>query len=335
MAHNIRTASGRAEMFYVKERPWHGLGTRVEDAPTSAEALALAGLDWTLSLEPMTASGGINVPMGKAVIRTDVNRCIGMVGNRYRVVQNRDAFSMLDSLVTTDELRYETAGALGHGERVWMLARVPGDLRIDGTDDVTHKYLLLSNQHDGFGSLRVFFTGVRVVCQNTLNFASKQAQRQGLVIRHTGSLVDKIEEGRRILGLAHEFFDAAVQQMNRMASLKMTSTTAYKYFESVFPDPADKGSAKVAARNAEEIRGKLVDLFERGAGADIKGVKGTLWTAYNACTEYVDHVVKTKDSTKALGRDEQQGRLASVWFGQGASIKGKAWEAAMAYASQN
>ena len=127
--------------------------------------------------------------MGQAVVREDTNEVLGMVGRRWKPCQNHEAFAFLDSLVGDQELLYETAGALVRGERVWMMARMPKEMRIEGTDDVTRPYLLLANWHDGFGSLRCFFTGVRVVCQNTLNMASTQkAMASGICIRHTGDL---------------------------------------------------------------------------------------------------------------------------------------------------
>ncbi len=329
MAHNISTASGRAEMFYVGETPWHGLGTKVECSATSEVALTAAGLDWTVGLQDMITSGGLKVPMGQAVVREDTGEVLGMVGRRWKPVQNREAFGFLDSLVGDHDLLYETAGALGRGERVWMMARLPRELRVAGTDDVTTPYLLLTNWHDGFGSLRCFFTGVRVVCQNTLNMASSEkAIASGIAIRHTGDLSTKIEEARRVLGIAAKFFDRAEQDINRLAGARITHRQAVAYFEEIFPDPEDRAKSKVAARNAEETRTELSRLFEHGAGADLRGVRHTYWTAYNAVTEYVDHTVKAK--TKELTHEERESRLASIWFGSGASLKGKAWEHAMA-----
>jgi phage/plasmid-like protein (TIGR03299 family) len=328
MAHNISTASGRAEMFYVGTVPWHGLGTKVEGSVTSEQALTAAGLDWTVRLEDMTSTSGLSVPMGQAVIRDDVNAVLGMVGRRWKPVQNRDAFGFLDSLVGDRELFYETAGALGQGERVWMMARMPQDLRIKGTEDITKPYLLLSNMHDGFGSLRCFFTGVRVVCQNTLNMASsRKALASGVTIRHTGDLTAKIDEARRVLGLAAEFFRGAEQDMNRLAAAEITPKESLAYFTMLFPDPEKPAEQKVAARNAEETRTELCRLVEHGAGANMKGAKRSYWTAYNAVTEYVDHVVKAKDAAP-MSLEAQESRLASALFGTGAALKAKAWDVA-------
>jgi len=191
MAHMISTASGRAEMFYVGEVPWHGLGTRVEGSATSEVAIQAAGLDWDVTTEPLYLADGRPVDR-MACIRSDTKAILGTVSPRYCPVQNRDAFTFLDSLTMANELHYETAGSLGQGERVWMLARVPGELRVAGTDDVTKPYLLLTNCHDGTGALRCLFTGVRVVCNNTLMRATRN-QSEGLHLRHTGSIHAQIE----------------------------------------------------------------------------------------------------------------------------------------------
>lgn len=361
MAHELSSASGRVETFYVGEKPWHGLGEEVQDAPTSAAAIVHAGLDWQADLEDMETLSGAAVPSARAVVRSDTRDVLGVVGGKYRPVQNVEAFDFLDSLIGTKELTYETAGALGRGERVWMLARVPGDLRVNGTIDVVHKYLLLSNSHDGSGAVRVFFTAVRVVCQNTLCQAQSLARRQGVSIRHTGDVATKIHAARRVLGLASEHYGVLQDRINRLAGRKIKRASLDRYFQGLFPDPADNGEDLARLEEAEvstapmsfadkrrlaalravatgrangnratagEVRDQLVRYFETGRGNDFQGVKGTWWAAYNAVTEYVDHVARAKGGV--LTTDQRESRLNSIWFGTGAALKGQAWEAALA-----
>lgn len=334
--HNLSRASGRAEMFYVGDAPWHGLGTKVEGSATSAVAIEAAGLGWDVEIRPIQTDQGVAVPMAKAVARKDTGAIFGVVGNRYVPVQNREAFSFLDSLVGEHELEYETAGALGGGERVWMLARVPGELRVAGTEDVTRPYLLLHNTHDGSGSLRCHFTGVRVVCQNTLALANRVGEGQGISLRHVGSIREKIAQARQTLGIAAKVFAKAQENINTLASVKLDAATVSRYFEELIPDPLPDPETQevsaVALRNAQDARGKLGELFEEGAGAQMAGVRHTMWAAYNSVTEYVDHVTKTTDRTKALTRDARESRLASAWFGPGAQLKSRAFERAMDYA---
>ena len=110
------------EMFYVREKPWHGLGTRVEEAPTSENALILAGLNWTVEQENVYTDFGEIIPGYRANIRSTDRRVLGVVTDRYKVVQNAEAFAFTDELLGKG-VRYETAGSLQDGRKVWLLAR--------------------------------------------------------------------------------------------------------------------------------------------------------------------------------------------------------------------
>lgn len=167
MAANVET------MFYVREKPWHGLGTCVEEAPTSADALRLAGLDWEVKQRNIQVCGGAKIENFKANVRSSDGAVLGVVSDRYQIVQNAEAFSFTDELIGGD-VRYETAGSLQNGKKIWLLARMPVQ-KIVG-DDV-EPYLCFSNTHDGSGSIRVCMTPIRVVCNNTLNLALNSAVR--------------------------------------------------------------------------------------------------------------------------------------------------------------
>ena len=164
MAHEIATAAdGRAAMLYTGEPPWHGLGTRLDNPATATEAIVAAGLDYQVELTRLTTIDGIPVPQRVAVVRSDTQDVLGVVSPAYVPVQNRQAFGFLDAIAAEGGIRYHTAGALRRGERVWLLGKLPGEIRVKDSDDVTEKYLLLSNSHDGSSALRVYFTPVRVV----------------------------------------------------------------------------------------------------------------------------------------------------------------------------
>jgi len=160
-------------MFYGEE-PWHRLGEKLDAPATAEEAITAAGLDYEISLTDEATVDGMMVPKTKAVVRYDNQTVLGVVSDRYVPVQNKQAFSFLDSCVADNGLRYHTAGALGQGEKIFLLAKLPGHLRVKQTEDVVDKYLLLSNSHNGSSALRVLFTPVRVVCQNTLSMALRQ-----------------------------------------------------------------------------------------------------------------------------------------------------------------
>ena len=186
MAANVET------MFYVREKPWHGLGTNVEEAPTSKEALIAAGLNWNVRSEDIHLRNGEIVEGYKANVRDTDRAVLGVVTDRYRVVQNREAFAFTDALLG-EGVRYETAGSLLGGRKVWMLARMPHEYVIGG--ERISPYLLFSNAHDGSGPVRVAITPIRVVCNNTLNLALRTARRSWSLM-HKGKIQARLEEAR-------------------------------------------------------------------------------------------------------------------------------------------
>jgi len=173
MAHNINYdgQKDKHSFFSVKEKPWHGLGQIVDDYPTSAEALTFAGLDYEVGKLPNKHT----LPSGKEIIsgtsfftyRKDNEEVLGdSVGRDYEIVQNTEAFNFFDAIVGGEGIQYETAGALGKGERIFITAKLPGYIKVGG-EDMIEKYLFLTTSHDGFGSITAAFTPTRVVCQNS------------------------------------------------------------------------------------------------------------------------------------------------------------------------
>ena len=177
MAANVET------MFSVREKPWHGLGTIVAEAPTSKDALHLAGLDWNVVQSPIFA-GGERIEGYKANVRDSDKQILGVVTDRYKVIQNTEAFAFTDKLLGAG-VRYETAGSLQNGRKVWLLATLPKEFIIAG--ERISPYLVFSNTHDGSGAVRVAITPIRVCCNNTLNLALATAQRSFSMI-HTGDI---------------------------------------------------------------------------------------------------------------------------------------------------
>ena len=186
MAANIET------MFYTRTAPWHGLGTKVDEALTSKDALIYAGLDWQVLQEPVYTSAGELVSGYKVNVRDTDRNILGIVSDRYKIVQNEEAFSFTDALLG-EGVKYETAGSIANGKIVWMLARMPQRYIISG--DAIEPYLVFSNTHDGSGAIRVAMTPIRVVCQNTLNLALSGAQRSWSA-RHTSNVLNRLDEAR-------------------------------------------------------------------------------------------------------------------------------------------
>lgn len=321
MPANLATTNGRTAMMYVGEVPWHGLGTKLEEPATAEAAIAAAGLDYCVELRSLVTDDGLPVPKRKAVVRTDSNQVLGVVGASYQPIQNHQCFGFLDSVVADGQLRYHTAGALGKGEKVWMLAKLPDEIRIKDSEDVTEQYLLLSNSHDGSSSLRVFFTPIRVVCANTLGMAERRGKGQGVSVMHKGDLAAKVGEAQEILGLAKRFYDDLEGRINQLAGIYPNRQQLNQYFESLYPD-SDQGKT----RRAENVRAELFRLFENGMGQDIPETKLTAWAAFNAVTEYVDHHRSTRGKSD---NERASRRLNSAWFGSGARLKAEAWKRAL------
>ncbi|MCE9561218.1 MAG: DUF945 domain-containing protein [Planctomycetes bacterium] len=325
MAHNLATARGKTSFAYYGEAPWHKLGTQLDAPATAAEAMTAATLDYEVTLTPMTISNGTAVPRSRAVVRGDNGAVLGVVSDRYVPVQNTQAFGFLDDIVADGGLRYHTAGALGRGERIFLLAKLPGHIQVAGSEDVVDKFLLLSNAHDGSAALRVLFTPVRVVCQNTLSIALSRGANAGISIRHNGDVRSKIEEARRVLGLADRFYEATGERINRLASSSPTGVQLERYYETLIPDPP--GEADNA--RAKAVRDELHRLYEEGIGHDAPGVQYTMWSMYNAVTELADHRM-SRGKTDA---DRACNRLRSVWWGTAARLKERAWNLALEMAA--
>lgn len=237
MAHNINynSKTERHSFFSVKEKAWHSLGTIIEDYPTSREAIRHAGLDYTVEKrtlftvdngQPLTdepdllVHSEIEVPDYFATIRTDTEQVLGVVGKDYEVVQNVDAFSFFDSIVGGgDGIMYETAGALGKGERIFITAKLPEFIKV-GKSDLIAQYLFLTTSHDGFGSITTSFTPIRICCQNTLN-AALRSQTGAIKIRHTANAHERLKQAHQLLGITNQLGGEMEQIFNRWAKVKI------------------------------------------------------------------------------------------------------------------
>jgi phage/plasmid-like protein (TIGR03299 family) len=343
MPHEIDTTTGQAAVFTTGQPPWHGLGVTIDHAATSARAIGLAGLDWTVDQWPLqathptppeaeadpqhdTAGVVLNVPGRVANVRTDTRAVLGVVGKGYRVFQNREAFDFFDAIVGDKLAMYQTAGSLQGGRRVWMLARIPKQYHA-GPEDPIQPYVLLVNSHDGSTSLRMIPTTVRVVCQNTLSLALGNAgRRQGLSIAHRASLDERVREARQKLGLVAARFDAFDQELHAMLDKDLRAAEADAYFQQLLP-PAEP------TPDAEPQRDRRLKILEQfRANLDdptntLPGVRGTAWGAYNAVSQWADH------QRTFRGRDDTQraeNRLRSVWFGNSHRFKQQAYRTALA-----
>ena len=222
-------------MFSYREMPWHQMGIIVEDAPTSEEAIRLAGLDWKVEQRPIFLADGTEIKGNYANVRSNDNKPLGIVGDRYKIVQNSDAFAFTDALLG-EGVRYETAGSLKDGKVIWLLAKMPESFDLLG--DKVDPYLVFTNTHDGSGAVKVCMTNVRVVCNNTLNVALRQAKRTWSA-RHTGSVTNKLDDARETLQLANNYIKATQETFEELYKVKLNDIYLYRTVDAIVPITED------------------------------------------------------------------------------------------------
>lgn len=268
-------------MFYVRETPWHGLGTNVDHALNSNDAITLAGLDWNVIQKEIRTVDDIPIPNVKANIRDSDNRVLGIVSNRYKVVQNLEAFRFTDELLGGDIL-YETAGSLQGGRKVWLLAKLSKEYNFIG-DEIT-PYLVLSNSHDGNAPVRVAMTPIRVVCQNTLNLALKTASRSWSV-RHTSSIHNAIHEAKETLGLAQNYMKQLEKELLSFHRIKIDDNKLKQFVNILIPKPYNASSIK--ADNIDKMRDDIYNRFYKAP--DLVNIKKTGYRFLNAVSDHQTH----------------------------------------------
>lgn len=340
MAHNINfnEQTGRYSFFSVKEKAWHGLGQIVNEYPTSEQAIKYAGLDYEVIKSPLFTNGSeiitdsefteinkmLEVPKYFANIRTDNNTVLGVVGKDYHIVQNREAFNFFDAIVGGDQgILYETAGALGNGERIFITAKLPDYIRVGNGDDVTEKYIFLTTSHDGSGSITAAFTPIRIVCQNTLN-ASLKNMTNVVRIKHTSGAKQRIENAHKIMGLANTLSTQLENIFNNWSKVRVSDKEVKKLIQlALCPN---KETLDLIKNDAEDemstvFKNTIDDAFQYAMLSDtqqMETTKGTLYGAYNAVTGYFQNVRNYKND---------EAKLQSIVLGGTAQLKSqKAFE---------
>lgn len=275
MAANVET------MFYTREKPWHGLGTMVAEAPNSKDALRLAGLNWKVLQKPVYTENEELVQGYKANVRDTDRKVLGVVTDRYKVIQNEEAFAFTDTLLG-EGVRYETAGSLQEGRRVWMLARLPKEFIIGG--ERISPYMVFSNTHDGSGAVKTALTPIRVVCNNTLNLALRTAKRSWSMI-HTGDISGKIEEAKNTLLLADEYMTALGQEFENLRKIKLSEKQVLDYIKILLP--MEENYSLLQKRGVEKLR---ADMKMRYFDApDLKDVGNNGYRFVNAVSDFATH----------------------------------------------
>ena len=275
-------AAGIETMFFTgREKPWHGLGTMVEDAPCSREALIAAGLDWNVVQKPVFTQDGVKVKGYYANVRDCDGSVLGIVTSRYRVVQNRDAFAFTDGLLG-EGVRYETAGSLMAGKKTWILAKLPEKYIIQG--EQVMPYLVFSNTHDGSGAIKIAMTPVRVVCNNTLNLALDRADRIWSV-HHTGDIAAKLEDTKETICRAEEYMSALGKEFDMLSKKKVTDAAVKEYISLLLPVPGN--ASQTAEKNVLKQRNDIMLRYKYAP--DLKDMPGNGYRFINAVSDFATH----------------------------------------------
>jgi phage/plasmid-like protein (TIGR03299 family) len=312
------------EAMYANSPAWHQLGTIFkpgeQQAPTSAQAIKLAHLDWKVELEDMKGvTTGSNYERFRGTYRSDTQAGLGVVGTQYTILQNQEAFNFLDSLLSEADMRYESAFALKGGREVCLLARMPSIDEI-APGDRHLRYVFFKNTHDGSGAIGCYPTGVRTVCANTVRLAEQLAGNLQYTIRHSGDMHQKLEVAKQYLSQFDEAFDLFREQGRELVNRKFSQTELEEYLEQLFPSPDAK------KKRAVTIRHNKLERIAANHHNQMKSSKGTWWGLFNSVTQYLDHQGQLR------GKDERakhENRFQSVIMGDKAKTKDFAFALAL------
>ena len=319
---NFNEQTGQHSFFSVREKAWHGLGKIVQDYPTSAEALQFAGLDYVVEKQKIFTQRNeyenpqISIPDYCATIRKDTGDVLGVVGKDYEVVQNKDAFTFFDSIVGGDGIQYETAGALGKGERIFITAKLPGYIKV-GQEDLIEKYLFLTTSHDGFGSITAAFTPIRIVCANTLNAAMRN-RTNSIRIRHTANAKEKLEQAHKVMGIANQLSIELEEVFNNWTKVKITDPELQRLIQLAMV-PNKEVLENIQACKWDQLstcfNNMCNSVYEYALSSptqQTETTKGTLFGAYNSVTGYFQNVRSYKSD---------EAKLKSLLYGGTAEIR--------------
>lgn len=244
MAHELTiNDEGAVEMFYAGSTPWHGLGTAVQEAQTSTEALKLANLDWEVGREEILTPEHEIIENFKRIFRKDNNFTLGIMTNMYEPLQNADAFLLLDELVNEQLAMYVTAGSIRGGKQVWALAKLPNHITV-GEGDRIENYLLMSNSHDGSSAIQILSTPIRVVCNNTLSYALKSATNR-FAWRHTGNVFDRLDDAKEALNIINNRFIELETELQPLYENELSDDEYMEYIEEVLDVNPEKQEEKI------------------------------------------------------------------------------------------
>ena len=264
-------------MLNNRVAPWNGIGTDIAGTKTVAEALKIGGLDWNIDQVPLIYEG---IDTGYTMnVRDSDKNVLGVVGGRYKPVQNEAAFQFVEELIG-EGVTFEKVGATNNAKRIWFLAKFP-DTEILG--EPMEPYICLTNSHDGFGSLKVFMTPIRVFCSNMINLAMRDSKRMWSV-RHTGSINSKLHEAKRTMGLANDYMEHLKVEAETLAKIKVAPKQYEALASRLFPITEEMSQRKENSQIL--LREQLNAAWTMD---DLGSIGGTGWGFVNAVSDMVTH----------------------------------------------
>ena len=333
MSHDIAVIAGRVASSYIGQTPWWSTSNfeaieMTDEIATNVEKAAeAANLNWRVATQPHYLADGRVSPFSKAVVRDVDDAILGSVGVHTELVQNADAFDILQPLVDEFGARIETAGALGNGVRVWMLVRMPH--RIEPvTGDVIDGYGLLRHAHDNSYALELIPTLVRVVCNNTMQAAvlaaggNQTSKGRIFRIKKTANVDSRVKQARTLAQKLGEAMKQSEQTFAKMAQTNVNPEQIAQYLEQVFPYSKDATGKEVYSKTTDERRKEVAKGIFTSPGAELAGSNlntgaTTAWAVLNAVTHYFDHT-RPEEAKSLSARKKAQ---ISALFGVNAATK--------------
>jgi phage/plasmid-like protein (TIGR03299 family) len=303
--------------------PWSVRGTDMRRGATKEKLMVKAGLDWSVDLRPVSTTavvGGkelaIDVPENRAVVRSSDGKVLGIVGRRYRTVDNLDMFELGEMIVDQGGAVWDSAGSIRDGRRVFCSMHLPARQILVGGEDPVNLHLLIHNSHDGSTGLGGFVTPVRAVCCNTLALAIRGA-KHSFTVTHSGDIPVKLEDARRVLQISFAYSDRFAAEVERMNEQDYTDRQFTELVAQLLPakDPAKPKPAVLEARRS------LIET--RDSSPTLDGIRGTRWGAFNAVAEWSEWVRPTRT---IKGVDLSEAKFVQVVEGQVADIRQRAFD---------
>lgn len=312
MAHNLNFNNGQWSFAARGQKAWHGLGQYVQEAMTAEEAIRLGGLDYTVEKRPLYVQAPdqtlVEVPGYFSNVRTDTNQPLGVVKNRYTIVQNRDAFSFFDSVIEQGEAIFETAGALGRGERIFITAKLPEDMLVRG--EKIEKYIMLTNSHDATTTVIAGFTPIRVVCNNTLTASLRNLENR-VSIPHTASADSKLKQASTVMGIASKYMNEVNSIFEQMTYKKLSDLELRHFIEEVMKNDraATKDEEKEISARMKKTTDEIYSFALTHSTQKTEPAYRTLWGAYNSISGQYNYL-KNYTSPEVKMRDLNYGGAA-------------------------